>query len=316
MTEPTVNHSDGTQVLVIGEALVDVVVGDGPPTEHPGGSAANVALGLGRLGVSTALLSHLAQDDRGRRVVAHLRESGVDVLDSSFTAARTSSAVASIEPSGAAHYEFDVSWALPAFLPTGSVRVLHLGALPAFLSPIGQLDELISSVAAGDVSFDPNIRPALIGGQAEALFRFEEVVQRATVVKLSDEDAAWLYPGVSLPQVLGRLLGFGARLAIVTRGAQGAIIATSEHRLEVEAVAVRVVDTIGAGDTFMASTISSIVGEASSTLSDLRALAERASLAAAVTASRAGADLPWSAELAVTPDPPRSRQSLHPSHDP
>ncbi len=262
---------------------MDVVEESGRRTEHPGGSAANVAVGLGRLGVRTELLTHLAEDDRSHRLVRHLEASDVLVLEPSFTADRASSAAATIEPSGAARYEFDVSWALPEPIPEVRARVLHLGALPAFRSPMGQLDELIARVGPREITFDPNIRPALIGEHAAVLPRFEEITERASVVKLSDEDAAWLYLGLAVEEVLDRLLALGVGLAIVTRGADGALLATPAHRLSVAAVPVRVVDTIGAGDTFMASTIRSIVeaGGSDLTAGRLRMLAEDATAAAA-----------------------------------
>jgi fructokinase len=287
------------EVLVVGESLMDVVDSAGQRTELPGGSAANVALGLGRLGVRTALLTHLAEDERSRRLAQHLEASGVEVLDTSYTAERASTAVATIDDAGAAHYEFDVSWSLPETLPDVSARVLHLGPFPAFESPLERLDALVSGVGARDITFDPNIRPALVGEHADALPRFEEIVKRASVVKLSDEDAAWLYPDLPLAAVLDLLLVLGVRLAVLTRGAAGAVLATAAERLEIDAAPVRVVDTIGAGDTFMASTIRSLVADGSAELTSqrLRLLAEDARTAAAVTASRAGADLPWSAEL-------------------
>ena len=275
---------------------MDVVQGAG---EHPGGSAANVALGLGRLGVRTALLTHVAHDARSERIVEHLTASGVDVLPASFGAQRASSAVAIIEESGAARYEFDIAWELPETLPALSADVLHVGPFPAFLSPLDRLDELIAAVGAREVTFDPNIRPALIGDRADAVARFEDIARRASVVKLSDEDAQWLHPGVPVDAVLDMLLGWGARLAVITRGAEGVVIATPSHRLPTDAVPVRVVDTIGAGDTVMASMIGSLVRHGAGGFSEqrLRTIAEDARAAAAVTVSRAGADLPWSAEL-------------------
>lgn len=305
----------GPSVLVVGEALMDVVDGPAGRVEHPGGSAANVALGLGRLGIPAELLTHLADDRRGRRIVEHLAASGAHVLDTSCTAARTSTALASIGPSGAARYEFDVSWALPATLPSSPVRLLHVGSLAAFLSPPQRLHDLIGAVAPRLVTFDPNIRPALVGEHAAAQERFEDVARRSSVVKLSDEDAAWLYPGASTTAVLDRLLGLGSTLAVVTRGADGAVLATRSHRIAVEAPRVLVVDTIGAGDTFMASVIRSVLEREDADLAfdELQVLARDAVEAAAVTASRAGADLPWRSEVrrpvdeATVPDPSQGR---------
>jgi fructokinase len=281
-------------VLVIGEALVDIVHTSGGDVEHPGGSPANVALGLGRLGVDVALLSDIGRDERGDRIARHLEESSVQVLASSFSNRATSSATAVIADDGSAEYLFDVRWD-PRPDPGVRPRIVHTGSIAAFMEPGCRLvAELIRTTDASEITFDPNIRPALLGDQAEALEVFEQLASFATAVKMSDEDAAWLYPATAPLQVLERVRTLGPRLVALTMGASGSLLSCGDAVVEVPTVAVDVVDTIGAGDTYMASLIASLVEypSASITRSQLHLIGTRAARAAAITVSRAGADLP------------------------
>jgi fructokinase len=289
-----------SDVVVIGEALIDIVESASETTEHVGGSPANVALGLGRRGVAVALLTQLGDDDRGARIAAHLEASGVEVVGESFAREATSTALARIAADGQASYVFDLAWdafSMPASL---SPRVLHTGSVAAFLSPgADSVREALRSSTAAEVTFDPNIRPALLGTHTEALAAFEETASLATVVKLSDEDAAWLYPGVAPDDVADAIHALGPRLVAVTLGGDGAIVSGSGERLTVPAARVEVVDTIGAGDTFMASLIASVhrAGSADLDRASLEEIGRSATRAAAITVARAGADLPWAHEL-------------------
>ncbi|SDO98948.1 fructokinase [Microbacterium sp. ru370.1] len=289
-------------VLVIGEALVDIVDASGAEVEHVGGSPANVALGLGRRGRSVALLTRLGQDARSDLIVRHLRESHVDVLPDSFGARAASTARATLAADGSASYRFDIEWDLPAIVPDLNPALVHTGSLALFLDPgASELDRFLDGLRAPVISVDPNIRPALLPDHAVALRRFEALAARATLVKMSDEDAAWLYPELSLDEALRRTRAVGARLAVGTRGAHGAILLGPSSRVEIAGVTTSVADTIGAGDTFMASLIDDYLastGELDATL--LRVLGTRAATAAALTVSRPGADLPWAAELGTT----------------
>ncbi|MCT9002361.1 carbohydrate kinase family protein [Microbacterium memoriense] len=288
-------------VLVVGEALVDIVETAGIRTEHPGGSPANVALGLGRRGVSIGLLTQLADDDRGRAIREHLQASGVHVLADSFRAEVTSTAVARIGADGQAAYDFDVAWGRLAPIDRLAPTLVHTGSVAAFLAPGAEsVRDLLRSAEAAEVTFDPNIRPALLGSRSDAVSAFETTAKLATVVKMSDEDAGWLYPDLTPDHVLDHVLALGVRMVAVTRGADGAILATPHHRIEVPPVRVRTIDTIGAGDTFMAALIHSVLIHGSATLDAtmLRQMGEDAVASAAITVSRAGADLPWARELA------------------
>jgi fructokinase len=286
-------------VFVIGEALTDIVRTADEITELPGGSPANVAYGLGLLGVDTTFLTHLGDDERGRRIAARLE--GVLLAPGSLSAARTSTAAATLDVTGAATYAFDLDWSLPADSVAPPARVVHTGSIASFLSPgADRVAALVRHAAPGAIiTYDPNIRPSIIGNRDENIGRFEAMGSLATVVKLSDEDAAWLYPHLRIDEILRQVLALGARLAVVTLGGAGSILMTRETRLEVPSVPVTVVDTIGAGDTYMASLIFSLLelDPSSASEADLRQMGRRAAAAAAITVSRAGADLPTLAEV-------------------
>lgn len=302
-------------ILVIGEALIDIVSTPGSPDRYaPGGAPANVALGLGRLGDDVEFLTDVGDDFHGGFLLAHLRESEVDVLASPRGA--TSTALARLAEDGSAEYEFQLRWDPDsALLDEGAHSVLHFGSIAAFLEPgSAVIDRLLDAVAeqsgpkradsqgAGTlVSFDPNIRPSIIGSREEVLPRFEGLARRVDVLKLSDVDADWLYPDLTEVAQIDRLLGLGPDLVAMTRGGDGAILATASARVTVASAQVDVVDTIGAGDTFMVSLIHDLHASTSAVsdlgMADLMSLGDRASALAGITVGRAGADLPWTADL-------------------
>jgi len=288
-------------VVVLGEALVDVVVRDGQDSvEHVGGSPANVALGLGRRGIDVLLITAIGRDRRGESVARHLEASGVRLAAESFAADRTSVATAHIGPDGSAEYVFDITWRLPATLPSSRPAVIHTGSIAAFLEPgATAVRRYLRDSEGAAINFDPNIRPALVGSHAEAVATFEETAALATLVKLSDEDAEWLYPRRNVTEVVDGVLTLGPQVAVVTRGGAGSLLATSRFSLEVPSDRVQVVDTIGAGDTYMASLVASVLrnGAERITLESLERMGREAAHAAAITVGRAGADLPWLQEL-------------------
>ncbi|MCP8999589.1 carbohydrate kinase [Pseudarthrobacter sp. RMG13] len=290
-------------VVVVGEALVDVVASSNGPVEHPGGSPMNVAYGLGRLGVSTALLTSLGADARGEAIEAHLRSAGVELLPGSMSAARTASATATLAVDGSATYDFDISWELPAATPAHLPKVLHTGSIATFLAPgATAVRALLEQSHRGClVTYDPNIRPALLGSQAEAVRIFEDLVPLTDVVKLSDEDAAWLYPGVGLEDAAERILRLGAGLAVVTLGGEGSLLATPATQLYIPAIRSTVADTIGAGDSYMAALICGLLSRRTEGLGQdvLATIGHLASKAAAITVRRPGANPPTAVELAA-----------------
>lgn len=293
------NTRRNLEVLVIGEALIDIVQTETGSVEHVGGSPANVALGLGRRGVDVGLLTHLAADRRGLMITQHLEASGVHVLAESTHAERTSTAVATIGEDGQAEYEFDLTWNLQ--MPDDiNPQVVHTGSIAAFLeSGASAVRDILRASNARDITFDPNIRPTLIGPHHTAFPVFEDTARMSTVVKMSDEDAAWLYPAISLDDVLDAVLTLGPQLAAITLGGEGAIIANAHHRVRIPALPVQTVDTIGAGDTFMSSLIHAVLDGGSDGLHGLalERIGRAAIAASAITVSRAGANLPWVGEL-------------------
>lgn len=291
----------GTDVIVVGEALVDIVVSPRGTVEHPGGSPANVAYGLGRLGADTALLTSIGGDHHAAAIERHLRSAGVALLPGSRHDARTATATAVLASDGSAQYDFDIQWDLPRTAPPTLPKILHTGSIATFLSPgAAVVRELLEqSHQRCTVTYDPNIRPALLGSHFEARTIFEELVPFTEVVKLSDEDARWLYPGLSLEEIPQRILELGAGLVAVTMGAEGSLLTTAGARVAVPAVRSAVVDTIGAGDSYMSALIYGLLMRGADGLapSVLETLGRMAAKAAAITVRRPGAQPPTLEEL-------------------
>lgn len=293
--------SEPLDVVVVGEALIDIVNSPEGQTEYPGGSPANVAYGLGRLDVKAGLLTAVGRDSRGAAIAAHLASAGVVVLPGSQSLAKTATATAEIAADGSAEYTFDIEWNLgPAALPYAP-KVLHTGSIATFLEPgAANVRTLLEQAQGGCiVTYDPNIRTDLLGSHGEALRIFEELVPLTSVVKLSDDDAFWLYPGKSLEESAQHILGLGAGLAVVTRGAQGSLMATRHTQLTVPAVTSVVADTIGAGDSYMSALILGLLLRGSQGLAPtvLERIGQTASMAASITVGRPGANPPTHREL-------------------
>ena len=187
-------------VVVIGEALVDIVVSPRGTVEHPGGSPANVAYGLGRLGAATALLTSIGDDHHAGAIENHLRNASVTLLPGSKGPGRTATATAVLASDGSAHYDFDIRWDIPRISPASLPKVLHTGSIATFVAPGATVvrELLEQSHKRCVVTYDPNIRPALLGSHFEAITIFEELIPFTDVIKLSHEDARWLYPELDI----------------------------------------------------------------------------------------------------------------------
>ncbi|MDQ7993737.1 MAG: carbohydrate kinase [Propionicimonas sp.] len=299
-------------VMVVGEALIDIVIPrSGDPVEHVGGSPANVAIGLARLGHPTVLATRIGTDDRGRRIADLVASEGIDLADGATTATRTPTAAAHLDETGAASYEFDIEWRLDPELDPGAAGHLHTGSIAATLEPGGAAVLGLARRAreAATISYDPNARPSLMGDAVQVRGRIESLIATADVVKASDEDAAWLYPGTPLADVLRGWSALGPRLCALTRGGAGALVLVAGEVHEVAVPAATVVDTVGAGDSFMAGLLSGLLDagllggpRARRRLSvagwdEVEPAVERALACAAITGSRAGANPPTRAEL-------------------
>ncbi|GAB2620175.1 carbohydrate kinase [Nocardioides ginkgobilobae] len=294
-------------VLVVGEALVDVVhAADGTVVERAGGSAANVAVALARLGRRVRFATAYADDERGAVLADHLARAGVALAADPHVVVRSSSAVATIGPDGSASYEFDVDWRLGPVPDEPVPQAVHVCSLGAVLAPgadsVRGLVERLRPRAT--VTYDVNARPSITGTGADVVATVERLVALADVVKVSDEDLEVLWPDLPVDAAADRLAGLGPRAVVVTRGGEGATWVETGRRISVDARPVTVADTIGAGDTFAAALVDGLwthgllggrlESPAESVVQDLLAHAGRA---AAVTVSRPGADPPYRHEL-------------------
>lgn len=314
--DDTASDSAPDDVLVVGEALVDIVIDSQGVVlaEHPGGSPANVALGLGRLGRRVSLLTRVGDDERGRSIVDHLRASDVRLTEGSLVDDATSTAAARLNADGVASYDFDIDWRLPEgvqeLLDANPATALHTGSIAAFLAPGGNsvLDLVRAARGRTTVSYDPNARPRLMGDADLARERVERFVALCDLVKVSDEDLDWLCPGEDVEQVAARWLAAGPAIVVVTRGGNGAVALCRSGRAEVAGRPITVVDTVGAGDSFTSGLLDHLAGvgllgadrlEALRAIDvgEVEAMMAHAVRISAITCQRAGADPPRRDEL-------------------
>jgi fructokinase len=299
---------------VIGEALVDLVP-HGQPGDyraHAGGSPFNVAVGLARLGNRTALMARLADNAFGRILREAATAEGVDLSGAPRATEPTTLAVVSVDDDAHATYDFyfegtaDWQWTVAelAGLPAAT-EVLHYGSIASWTEPGGELiDRVAAEAHAGGrilVSYDPNVRPPLLGAPERGRELAERSVRHAHIVKASREDLEWLYPSDSVDEVGPRWNELGAAVVVVTDGASGSIAyRDGVPPLRRPGRTIVLVDTIGAGDAFTAGLLSGLVRRdlhASERLASIpdAALADvldEAVLVSSVTCERAGADPP------------------------
>jgi fructokinase len=293
-------------IVVAGEALIDLIDDGGAFRPHPGGGPFNMAVALGCLGAPVCFLGRLSDDRFGQLLATRFAESGVDARYVLRGPAPTPLAVVHDVPAGDHEFSFylaETAYAelgvadLPQFGP--EVSTLSAGTLALATDPPGGAIEALLERESEFrlIVIDPNVRPAVFGDRAAYRRRLEHWASFAHVIKLSDADAAWLYPGECPEAVVDALLERGVRLAVVTLGADGALAKTPACCVEVAAPGVDVVDTVGAGDAFGAGLLrwlwanDRLDAEAVGNLSG-QALTEALGFAAAVGAlqcSRAGA---------------------------
>lgn len=303
------------RTLVIGEALVDAVTTPaGHTEEHVGGSPANVAFGLAALEHPVDLATWIATDERGRRIEGVCRERGVTLTAGSQGAPFTSVAHATIDATGAATYVFDLEWQVAAVPGLTAYGHVHTGSIAAVLEPGGsQVRALLAAARelGATVSYDPNARPSLMGRAEQARHVAESSIALADVVKLSDEDVEWLCPGEALDAVMRGWGELGPAVIVVTRGGDGAVVRVSRtgEQQSLPAPSVDVVDTVGAGDSFMAGLVSGLLDAGllggpearvrlhDAALADVVPAVQRALRTGALTVERAGAYAPTRAVL-------------------
>ena len=294
------------RALVIGEALIDIVERDGQIMgEHVGGSPLNVAVGLARLGRGVDFLTHIGDDDRGRRIAGYVKSSGAELVSGSITADHTPTAVATLDESGKAQYVFDIDWQLAGTPEVTPPLVAHTGSIATVLEPGCRATAALLNAyhVSATISFDPNVRPALIEDDEQARTRIDRLVERCDVVKASDEDVDWIDPNRTPEQVARTWLGLGPAIVAVTMGERGAFAICQAGVARVASRPVNVVDTVGAGDAFMTGLIDALWSLGllgAERRADLRRISvdtltevlQTAALSSALTVARAGADLP------------------------
>jgi fructokinase len=307
-----VDRPDG-EVVVAGEALVDLVVAaDGSVTAIPGGGPFNAARALSRLGTQTSFLGALSSDRFGRLLRATLAGDGVRLDHAPAVPQPTTLALAEVDAAGTASYRFYLSGTSAPLLDavaTDAVAAsppvaLHVGSLGLVLEPMADHLAALATGLPPDVLVfvDPNCRPAPIEDPARYRSRLDHVLDRADVVKVSTEDLAYLLPDVPAADAAVRLRRRTHQVVLVTDGPRPTLVVHGAGTFMVPVPAVRVVDTVGAGDTFGGAFLASWLAAANGPgdLLDpdrLRRAVERAARAAAMTCTRAGAQPPNAAEL-------------------
>ncbi|MFI7498101.1 carbohydrate kinase [Streptomyces sp. NPDC049687] len=311
------------QITVLGECVADAFVEPGGASNElalrvlPGGGPANTAVSLARLGTPARFLARLSDDVFGRLFRTHLEASGVD-LSSAVPAAEPSTlAVAELDAQGQAAFSFhaqntaDWQWTAEelAQVDLSGTACLHTGSLALVREPGAAVVEDFLAAAAPHttVSVDPNVRPLLVRPEVYRA-RLAHWCSLADVLRLSEDDLELLLPGTPPEQACDIWHAAGARLVVITCGADGALASLDGARVRVPAVATRVVDTVGAGDSFTAGLLHHLAarGLLGGRLTDVRLddVAEACRFAArvaALTCSVAGPNPPWRSQLEQQP---------------
>ena len=297
-------------IWVCGEVLIDLIPGaDGVRIGHVGGGPANTAKALARLGQDAQFIAGISTDADGVAARKELLEDEVK-LDLALTSDKpTCLAIVSLASNGSASYEFKIAGTATFdfsldWLPDPArykPNVLHVGTLATVIAPGADVlyDWALRVAEFAPIVFDPNIRPAVLADRDLYEAAVEKWAAISSVIKVSDDDLAWLYPGQNYADVAARWINDGAALVVVTRGAEGIIGFTSEGSVEVEGAKITVADTVGAGDTVGAIIVEAMIEKGILALTGgvLRATLHRAAVAAGITCSRQGAQPPYKHEL-------------------
>ena len=303
-------------ILISGEALIDLIPDPDRDSRYDavlGGSPYNVAIGLARLGAPTAFISRISNDANGDKLAAALDRAGADL---SLVARDPRPSTLAFVMRGTAQTgsrysfyldatAFDGSWPFPDVVPEGA-RHLHVGSISAVEPRHGERVVAALQRARGQAttSFDPNIRPLVTPDRTSVVALVERQVALASLVKASEEDLEWLYPDRTVEDSLGDWASRGPKFCVATLGGRGAIAQLGSERLNVAAPRIDVVDTVGAGDSFMSALLSAMdrdgaLGPRAAPLSRgrLQTWLEFAARASAITCTRKGSDPPTLAEV-------------------
>lgn len=335
MISPEVGHGsdrepqDAGRILVVGEALVDLVISpDGTVTAALGGAPFNTARTCGRLGADVGFVGAVSHDRFGTLIRRRLVDDGVDTSGLIDVAVPTTLAAAELDADGAAAYRFYIDGtSAPSVgrvpLPPSGTSVVFTGGLGLVLEPLA--DAVAAMVAAVGalpsadrpmVVVDVNCRPLVVADRERYVQRVRDVLTHTDAVKVSDDDLAYLYPGIATIAAARRLLGdgheTGPAVVLVTAGDGGVTIVTDDAERTVAVEPVEVVDTIGAGDAFIGGLcawwtltgrgrkdlrVSPTVAQAGIDVGAVEQAVRAGNAVAAVVCTRRGADPPSPANL-------------------
>lgn len=310
-------------IICSGEALIDMLPrrlagGEEAFVPVPGGAVFNTAVALGRLGEDTGFFSGISTDMFGRKLIAQLQQSGIDTAFCVRSPRPTTLAFVELVGGNASYHFVDEntagrmlgSDALPAFPDT--VQAVHFGAISLIPEPCGSTyEELMRRICGRAViSLDPNIRPGFVHDENAYRRRLRRMIAMSDIVKVSDEDLAWLAPGESFTAVAESWLTAGVSIVTLTLGDKGARAVTHAGDVTTPGRAVEVVDTVGAGDSFNAGFLAKLRESGVLTKSRLRTITDDAVKAAlefatgvaAHVVGKAGANPPWRHELSGDED--------------
>jgi fructokinase len=297
-------------IWVCGEVLIDLIPGaDGVRIPHVGGGPANTAKALARLGHDVQFIDGISTDEYGVAARKELLDDEVKLDLALVSDKPTCLAIVSLDSNGGASYEFKIDGTATFdfnlnWLPDPSrykPQVLHIGTLVTVIQPGADVlyDWAMQVAEFAPIVFDPNIRPSVMGDRDLYEAAVEKWAALSSVIKVSDDDMAWLYPGQKYEDVAQRWLNDGAALVVVTRGSNGIIGFTADGAVEVDGAKITVADTVGAGDTVGAIIVEAMIEKGILALTGevLKATLHRAAVAAGITCSRKGAQPPYKHEL-------------------
>jgi len=290
--------------FIVGEALMDLIpVAGGDRVPMVGGGPANTAKAVARLGYKAYFIGGISSDGYGKTIEDELSASGVDLSLVYRGDESTALAIATIDNNGLAKYDFELegtaSFAFDAsWLPGGEPDVIHVGSVATLIEPGASALLAWVSTKSVPVIFDPNVRPSIQGDKNFYRAAVERWIDVATIVKLSEDDLIFLY-GEGADSAVSTWLDRGVSIVVVTRAEQGLKAYFKGSVIEVPAVKVDLVDSVGAGDTIGAVLVEGVLvhGVANLVGETLRSVLSRAAKAAAITCSRAGANPPSRGEL-------------------
>ena len=298
-----VNNEKTSSVVCFGDLLMDFV-----PTESgldfsdlptfmpvPGGAAANVAVGLAKLGVQSQFLGKVGDEPFGHILIDTLKREGVNVGSIRLEAkARTALAFVALAKNGERDFMFYRHPSADMLFTPSEVDIAALEQTDIFhfdsislASPQPRETAFFAADHAKTsgklISYDVNLRLPLWESAAQAKDGIMEGLKRADIVKLSDDELSFL-TGNALPEnVKQHLWHEGLRLVILTLGSEGCVAITDRGALTVPSISVDAVDTTGAGDGFVAGLLSGIVAD-TDVLNDDAALIKLSKFANAVGA--------------------------------